>query len=457
MHKSRFGDSQPPIGAFWLKLGQTLEPHFKDAEELKWAEVWISKYGHFLHPKPFVEAGTEDVQRFLAVLSGQGTESWKIQQADLALKHLYQDYYQADWARLWDHPLPEPDAAVSRTRKPLDASAVKQRFSERTDEGELSSRLKPFLDEVRIAVRRLHYSYRTEQTYVDWIRRFLIFAQPRTRGQVEAAQVASYLEYLAVVRNVSANTQNQSLNALVFLFREVLRREMGDLGEVPRAAARRRLPVVLSRNDVRKLLALMEDPWKLMAELLYGSGLRLMECVRLRVQDLDFEKLIVTVRGGKGDKDRVTPLPALLAPRLREHLGKVRELYQESAALGHEDVYLPEALAHKWPNAGKEWIWQYVFPAAKPSLDPRSGKIRRHHVLENTLQASVKQAAAKAGLEKRVSPHTLRHSFATHLLESGADIRTVQELLGHADVSTTMIYTHVLNRPGIAVVSPLDA
>jgi integron integrase len=269
--------------------------------------------------------------------------------------------------------------------------------------------------------------------------------------------VRDYLTFLANVRKVSANTQNQALNALVFVFREVLDRGSVELEGVARAPEKRRLPVVLSKSEVKKLVAAMDEPYRLMSELMYGTGLRLMECVRLRVKDVDFEALQVVVRSGKGDKDRITTLPVSLVEKLRAHLAEVRKVHERDLSNGVGATYLPEALARKWPNAAKEWKWQYVFPATKFSEDPETGAVRRHHVHENSLQKAVMKASQEAGIHKRVSCHTLRHSFATHLLEAGYDIRTVQELLGHSDVSTTMIYTHVLNRPGLAVRSPLDS
>lgn len=325
----------------------------------------------------------------------------------------------------------------------------------RTDRGAVSERFRGFLGEVATACRRLSYSARTEETYLDWARRFLVFSNPRSRGDLDAGTLGDYLNFLATERNVSAGTQNQALNAMVFVFREVLKREVGELAGIRRATARRRLPVVLSRSEVRRLLAEIGPGYRLMAELMYGTGLRLMECVRLRVKDVDFELTQIVVRNGKGDKDRITMLPASLVENLVAHLDAVRAQHARDLANGLGAVWLPEALARKWPAAPREWKWQYVFPSSRIALVD-DGERRRHHVHENALQKAIKTAATEAGLTKRVTCHALRHSFATHLLEAGYDIRTVQELLGHSDVSTTMIYTHVLNRPGMAVRSPLD-
>jgi integron integrase len=274
---------------------------------------------------------------------------------------------------------------------------------------------------------------------------------------LDHATVTAYLEHLVVRRGASGSTQSQALNALVFFYKHVLKTERFDLGDFARSRKPRRLPVVLTRDEVRRLLACMSNPsMLLMANLLYGCGLRLMECIRLRVLDVDFGYQHILVRNAKGGKDRIAPLPKTLNEALRLQIHRVAELHQSDTANGLGGVYLPDGLARKYPNAARELKWQYVFPSSKVSMDPRSGVVRRHHVHENGLQKHIKLATDKAGLTKRVNCHSLRHSFATHLLESGYDIRTVQELLGHADVSTTMIYTHVLNKPGVTVISPLD-
>ncbi|HRD35066.1 MAG TPA: integron integrase [Rhodocyclaceae bacterium] len=305
-------------------------------------------------------------------------------------------------------------------------------------------------------IRQRNYSIRTEEAYRGWLERFLRFikgADPCTMG---APEVKAFLQALAVEGRVAASTQNQALNALVFFYDKVLEQPLGDLGSFARAKRPHRLPVVLSRNEVVRLLDCLEGVHGTMAALLYGTGMRLMEYVRLRVKDIDFGYGQIMVRDGKGQKNRVVPLPTRLVESLREHLEKVRMLHREDLAHGAGAVFLPDALERKYPNAAREWGWQYVFPSSRLSADPRSGTVRRHHLHESSLQKAVGSAARAAGLDKQVSCHALRHSFATHVLESGYDIRTVQELLGHADVATTMIYTHVLNKGGLAVVSPLD-
>lgn len=312
------------------------------------------------------------------------------------------------------------------------------------------------LDQVRAKIRFKHYSIRTEQAYTDWIRRFILHFGKRHPREMGAAEVGQFLTHLAVEGRVSASTQNQARCALLFLYKEVLETELPWLDDVEQAKTPQRLPVVLNRDEVQAILSRLRGTNWLIASLLYGTGMRILECLRLRVQDVDFKRREILIRDGKGAKDRVTMLPVTLVAVLRTHLQQVKELHDGDLAQGFGEVYLPFALDRKYPNAAREWGWQYVFPSAKLSVDPRSGKTRRHHVQEQAIQRAVKQAVRDAGLTKAATPHTLRHSFATHLLESGYDIRTVQELLGHSDVSTTMIYTHVLNKGGKGVNSPLD-
>jgi integron integrase len=305
-------------------------------------------------------------------------------------------------------------------------------------------------------IRRKHYSIRTEEAYVDWIKRYIFFHGKRHPQEMGERELEEFLNDIAVKKKVAASTQNQALSALVFLYREVLGKEIAWLDNLERAKQPERLPVVLTETEVRHVLAHLEGRNWLLASLLYGAGLRLMECLRLRIKDIDFEYRQITVRDGKGQKDRVTMLPESLAEMLKHQLQKVGILHQQDLAAGHGDVYLPFALERKYKNANREWGWQYVFPAANLSRDPRSGKVRRHHVDEKSLQRAVKRAVEAARISKPATCHTFRHSFATHLLRNGYDIRTVQDLLGHKDVSTTMIYTHVLNRGGRGVRSPLD-
>ena len=312
------------------------------------------------------------------------------------------------------------------------------------------------LDQVRGKIRLKHYSIRTEQAYTDWIKRFILFHRKRHPKNMGAQDVEAFLTHLAVQGRVAASTQNQAKSALLFLYKEVLGIELPWLDNVERAKTPKRLPVVLTRDEVQAVLTRLKGTHWLISSLLYGTGLRIMEGVRLRVKDVEFTRREILVRDGKGFKDRVTMLPATLVAPLKQHLQRVKALHQQDLEAGFGAVYLPYALDKKYLNAEREWAWQYVFPSANLSIDPRSGKTRRHHLQDQAVQRAVRQAARDAELTKPATPHTFRHSFATHLLEGGYDIRTVQELLGHSDVSTTMIYTHVLNRGGRGVVSPLD-
>lgn len=314
---------------------------------------------------------------------------------------------------------------------------------------------KKLLDQVADALRVRHYAYRTEQTYIHWIRRYILFHDKRHPREMGAAEIEAFLTHLAVEGQVSASTQNQALSALLFLYREVLQQKLEQV-EVIWAKKPQRLPTVLSQEETRCLIGHLSGTHRLMAQLLYGSGLRLMECLRLRVKDIDFGQQQLIVRDAKGFKDRVTLLPSSLIEPLQQHLKSTRLLHQQDLKLGYGEVFLPDALARKYPNASQEWGWQYIFPASKLSKDPRSGVTRRHHLDESGLQKAVRRAAKAAGIVKPVGPHTLRHCFATHLLEAGYDIRTVQELLGHKDVKTTMVYTHVMSKGPLGVRSPLD-
>jgi integron integrase len=312
------------------------------------------------------------------------------------------------------------------------------------------------LDRMRAEIRVRHYSIRTEEVYLDWARRFILFHDKRHPKDMGADEVQAFLSHLAIERNVSASTQNQAKSALLFLYRDVLHIELPWLDEVISAKMGKRLPVVLTANEMRALLNAMSGTMGLVAALLYGTGMRLLEGLRLRVKDIEFERREIIVREGKGNKDRVTVLPENLILPLQAHLAKVKALHERDLEAGFGEVYMPNALAVKYPKGARSWGWQFVFPSAVRSIDPRSGVERRHHLYEASVQRAVREAAKIAEIVKPVTPHVLRHSFATHLLQAGYDIRTVQELLGHSDVSTTMIYTHVLNKGGRGVVSPLD-
>jgi len=324
---------------------------------------------------------------------------------------------------------------------------VKERF--RPKPGKL-------LDQIREVMRYHHYAIRTEQTYIKWILDYIRFNETRHPSEMGKPEIERFLSHLAINRNVATSTQNQALNAILFLYKYVLDMPLNDYIDATRSKKQKKLPTVMSHSEISHFFQHISGTNELMAKLLYGAGLRLMECIRLRVKDIDFENHQIIVRDGKGGKDRATVLPKPVQEDLRFHLKEVRKLFEQELAEGWADVYMPHALAKKYTGAGKSWIWQWVFPAKNRSRDPRTKKMRRHHIHETGLQKAVANAAKKAGINKRVSPHTLRHSFATHMLEAGKDIRRVQELLGHADVRTTMLYTHVMSTNFETLGSPLD-
>lgn len=312
------------------------------------------------------------------------------------------------------------------------------------------------LDQLRERIRYMHYSIRTEETYVYWVRLFIRFHGRRHPATLSGPDVEAFLSWLANTRKVAVSTHKQALAALLFFYGKVLGVELPWMKEIGRPQTKQRLPVVLSVEEIGRILSLLEGEHRLFAELLYGTGLRITEGLQLRVKDIDFDRGSIIVREGKGGKDRIVMLPQRLRPGLREQLARGRVLWEADQAAGCAGVEMPDALDRKYPRAGDSWAWFWVFPQADHSVDPRTGVVRRHHMYDQTFQRAFKRAVARAGLAKPATPHTLRHSFATHLLEGGYDIRTVQELLGHSDVSTTMIYTHVLNRGGRGVVSPID-
>lgn len=313
------------------------------------------------------------------------------------------------------------------------------------------------LNQVRNVIRTKHYSIRTEQAYTDWIRRYICFHNKQHPEKLGEKHISEFLTYLAVQKKVTSSTQNQALCAIIFLYKNVLDVPIGELENLIRAKKPQKLPVVFTRDETKQILLQLSGVSWLMCQIIYGAGLRIMECVRLRVKDIDFNYRQIVVRNGKGEKDRVTILPNIIVDELKRHLLKVKKTHENDLNAGFGKVYLPYALERKYKNANREWAWQYVFPAARRSIDPRTDLERRHHISETVPQRAAKQAIRNAGVHKAGSCHSFRHSFATHLLEAGYDIRTVQELLGHKDVSTTMIYTHVLNRGGKGVQSPGDS
>jgi integron integrase len=437
---------------FWEAYRACAEENRVRPDRAQFYVNWAKNFANFVPGKPLKDRSGKDIEAFLADLrKRRGIADWQVRQAEHALRILYEIFLpgyapekHTHIAPVKKHPIQKPIAKAGGVR-------------DRVIPGELERRFCDLVEAVKTKIRSRHYSYRTETSYLDWVRRFIVFHGYANPGGLNApSAVKTYLDYLAVEREVTASTQNQALNALVFFYGEVLQKPIGEIEEFARAKRPRRLPEVMTRDEVQRLLSKMSGITGLMAGLMYGSGMRLMECVRLRVKDIDFAQHQIMVRDGKGQKDRVTMLPERFAVPLQEHLARVKVTYEQDLAQGTADVYIWPALARKYPNMGKEWIWQYAFPAKTLSVDPRSGKVRRHHINETLVQKAVKEAAARAAINKRVSCHTLRHSFATHLLEAGYDIRTVQELLGHANVITTMIYTHVLNRPGLSVKSPAD-
>ena len=456
---------------FWTKfIAKLSEKGIKNNKVLRWHVLRAKQYIKAFPNKRLAEHTVEDVNRYLQDAGRKGgINDWQFAQVVDAIQNLFStaglelavdwDFWRASARSLEaEHP------TVAREQPAIAEPSVSgARFKEKSNAPSfLDTARKQYpqvLERLLIEIRRRHYSIRTEQVYEAWACRCIAFCELRDPETLGSAEIARFLEDLAVRGNVAASTQNQALNALLFFYKQVLDKYLDRLDDFQRAKRPKRLPVVLNRVEVRRLLAQLENGQKtqyLMASLLYGTGMRLMECARLRVQDVDFEYHQIVVRNGKGEKDRVVPLPRRLEPELEAQLAYARQLHENDLSLGFGEVFLPDALARKWPNAAKEWIWQYVFPSGRLSVDPRSGKTRRHHLHENSLQKAVKSATVQAGINKKVNCHALRHSFATHLLESGYDIRTVQELLGHADVSTTMIYTHVLNRGGQGVLSPLD-
>ncbi len=385
---------------------------------------WVSDCISFLKKEVGKRIINEEKESFLEYLSKR-FEDWQIKQADYAIK-------------LYNHFLLKQPESIKASEK----------------QKEHWNRLE---SKTRRALRLRHLSYRTEQTYIGWIKRFRLFVKEKSPSELNGVEIQDFLSNLAVDKKVSASTQNQALNALVFLFKNVLKKDISNYIDAIRAKERRRLPVVLTKKEVRKVLSLIEGEQKLMAALMYGCGLRVSECVRLRIKDIDLEQNTLTVRAGKGDKDRITLLPESLKDDLLSQLERAREIYKQDRKKNLPGVYLPGALKKKYPNAGKEWGWFWLFPSRSLSIDPVTNTVRRHHVHPATVQRAVRDAVRKAEIAKPATAHTLRHSFATHLIEDGYDIRTVQELLGHKSLNTTMIYTHVAKRNILGVKSPLDS
>jgi integron integrase len=436
----------------WRKLQNLLEKQNFNPNAIPWMIKWAQTFVRELGDKTIEEAGPEDVRKFIDKLHHRhSVKPFQIKQANQVLMILFCELLKTDWAKKWPVQLGEPEGKIqhqnntsqSYRKFPVSLENCRKQHAE-------------IFNKMTNAIRTRHYSIRTEKSYQDWVARFFAFHQPIAPDKLSSQHVEQFLEFLAVERQVAASTQNQALNALAFLMKNVLKIDIVDQLSFSRAKRPARLPIVLSKEQVKALLARLQDIYALLAGLVYGTGMRLMECLRLRVKDIDFSKNTILVREGKGAKDRVTPLPKKYRKELEQQLEHAQNLHQKDLANGLGEALIPDALSRKYPTASREWGWQFAFPSNRLSVDPGTKKVRRHHIHENSLQKAVKKAAKEAGLASGVSVHTLRHSFATHLLESGYDIRTVQELLGHSDVSTTMIYTHVLNRPEIKIKSPAD-
>ena len=441
----------------------------------KGAAKWYVRYAeNYIKAHKNKRLSTHDPHDVESYLKNKGRslrlEDWQFQQIIIALKILFVEMVQPEWAKTfpwseWEaqaESLSDGHTTVSRDYASEKSSYVSKSMAVKSDNNnglfkQIFARYPMYLEKLVKSIRIKNYSVRTEKVYLDWLCRYIRFHSMKDPATLTEKDISQFLEFLVIKRRVSSSTQSQALNALVYFYKAVLKQELSSNIEFARSKKPKRLPVVLSKNEIILLFSHINHPTQqLMVNLLYGCGMRLMECVRLRILDMDFDYQQILVRNAKGKKDRVVPIPQKLTAELKHQIEKVKVLHDEDIAEGFGSVYIPDALLRKYPNAENELRWQYVFPSTKISTDPRSGKVRRHHIHENGLQKYIKKAAEDTGITKKVNCHALRHSFATHLLENGYDIRTVQELLGHADVSTTMIYTHVLNKPGVTVTSPLD-
>ena len=447
------------VSRFWRRYFKVLDTFRIPEGARPWYRKHVQSFIDHDRSRRLRDHSADSVTQWLE-LQGQtrGLSDWQFRQVVDALRLLFCHVVKPDWAAGfdWRHWMDgsrtlsheHPTVARSYEIAEREASNPRNTLARRSPES-----YRRFVTEIRMA----DLAFNTEQSYLAWINRVLRFHDSRPLDDCAEAECASFLEHLVMRRKVAAATQAQALNALVFFFVRVLDRPLGDFGNYARSSRPRRIPTVLSRREMVGLLAHTGGQTGLMLRLMYGTGMRVMECVRLRVQDLDFENGRVEVRMSKGKKDRVVPLPERLKDTLARQIDRVGQLHEKDLSAGFGTVYLPDALSRKYPNAERELRWQFVFPASRLAQDPRTGVMRRHHIHQTAVQKAVKRAATEAGLTKRVTSHTLRHSFATHLLEANTDIRTVQELLGHADVATTMIYTHVVGRGALGVASPLDA
>jgi len=459
------------ISRFWNKFSSKSKKYGVKPDAVLWMVKHAERYIKFYPDDKLAHHRAEFVTQYLKEkYRNPLLLDWQFRQILLTIKILFTEMVHVDWGKEYAWEMWDKKAGIlksaNKTVKDFssdDLKRLKESLSDKNDSSKglfkkVFARYPEYIERLVKSIRLQHYSIRTEEAYLGWFMRFLSFHKMKDPAELLEKDIEEYLEFLVFKRKVSSSTQSQALNALVYFYKSVLDRELSDCIEFTRSKKPRRLPVVLSSNEVNKLLSLMNDKsmHSLLASLMYGCGMRLMECVRLRILDVDFDYQQILVREAKGKKDRVVPMPKKIADRLQAQIEVVKVLHQGDVERGYGTVFMPEALLRKFPSYEKDIKWQYVFPANTISKDPRTGIMRRHHLHESVVQKYVKRLADKAGFNKRVTCHVLRHSFATHLLENGYDIRTVQELLGHADVSTTMIYTHVLNKPGVTVTSPLD-
>lgn len=448
------------VAQFWEQYIAALQD--KDIPDAR--HVWYVR-----HVERFVRADKKrlrertatDIEAYVVHLGRDARmKDWQLLHHIEALHILYARIVKSEWVASFDwqalkersRTLQHDHSTVERDNIPVDLPPK----DKSVDPSDMSK--SALINALRTSIRTHGYAIRTEHSYVEWTNRFLSYVPHVQAAELNAEHIVHFLSYLATQRQVTVSTQKQALCAIVYLLRHVLKKDIGNFGDYVKATSPKRLPVVLSRNEIKRVLEDMRDPvYKLVIGLLYGSGLRIMECLRLRIKDIDFDYQKIHIFSGKGNKDRVVPLPKTHNTALKAQVEAVTLLHQDDLSRGFGEVYIPQALSRKYPNASRELRWRYLFPSTKLSVDPRSNITRRHHMHESGVQKSIKQAVDTAGINKRATCHTFRHSFATHLLEDGYDIRTVQELLGHADVSTTMIYTHVLNKPGVTVNSPMDS
>ncbi len=459
------------VSRFWDKYSKKSKTYGVKAESILWVVKHAENYIKYYAKDKLASHNADCVTQYLKFkYRNPLLLDWQFRQILLAIKILFTEMVNVDWSAtyawdVWDKKASDLKSSHKSTKdfSPDELQQLKASLSGKSDSSKglfkkIFMRYPHYIEGLVKSIRLQHYSIRTEEAYLGWFMRFLSFHDMKDPNELFEKDIEAYLEYLVFKRKVSSSTQSQALNALVYFYKSVLGRELSDALEFTRSKKPKRLPVVLSSNEVNKIFSLMghESVHSLMTNLLYGCGLRLMECLRLRILDVDFDYQQILIREAKGKKDRVVPMPKKVAERLHKQIEKVMTLHKSDVEQGYGDVFIPEALLRKYPSYEKDVKWQYVFPATVISKDPRSTAMRRHHLHESVLQKYIKRMASKAGILKRVTSHVFRHSFATHLLENGYDIRTVQELLGHADVSTTMIYTHVLNKPGVTVTSPLD-